>query len=168
MPVDDPRQELQRLKALQETGLLTARAPPEFQDMCGRAHTQFRTTMVLVKVVTEDKIIVKAQIGTDIQEMPRHDAFSNHTIRSDDVFVVHDAAKDERFASHLLVTQYAIVFYAGAPLIYRREVRLGSFCLLDTKPREFSLGDRAELALMADELVSVLIRQDMDRSWRLH
>ena len=53
-------------------------------------------------------------------------------------------------------------FYAGAPLTYRQDVRLGALCLLDTQPREFSLGDRAELEEMADEAASVIIRRVLD------
>jgi GAF domain-containing protein len=167
MPADDLRIESQRRRALDETGLLTEPAPPEFHDMCEQARAHFHVPMALVKIITGDKVTVKAQAGIALEELPRHQAFSDHTIRSDKVFVVHDATHDARFLSHPIVARHAIAFYAGAPLIYRRQVRLGSLCLFDTEPREFSLGDRAELANMADELVSVLIRQDMERGSRL-
>jgi hypothetical protein len=35
------------------------------------------------------------------------------------------------------------------------------------QPREFSLGERAELANMADEVVGVLIQRDIDKGSRL-
>ena len=41
---------------------------------------------------------------------------------------------------------------------YQRKARLGSFCLFDAKPREFSRGDRAELTRMAEELVHILVQ----------
>lgn len=76
--------------------------------------------------------------------------------------VVLDATKDPCFASNPLVTGEPFIrFYAGAPLIYQREIRFGALCLLDPRPREFSLGDRAELTLMAEEAVSVIVAQEI-------
>ena len=86
-------------------------------------------------------------------------AFCNVTIRSDDVLVVADARQDPRFASNPLVTGKPFIrFYAGAPLIYLQQIRFGALCLLDPEPRGFSLGDRAELTLMADEVVSLIAK----------
>lgn len=64
---------------------------------------------------------------------------------------------DERFRDNPLVTGEPFLrFYAGAPLEYEGQVRLGSLCLLDTKPRSFSRGDQAELRLLADHVVSIV------------
>jgi GAF domain-containing protein len=71
---------------------------------------------------------------------------------------VPDVTRDERFASNPVVTGEPFIrLYAGAPFIYMRQLRLGALCLLDPLPREFTLGDKAELALMADEVVSVIV-----------
>ena len=75
-----------------------------------------------------------------------------------------DATQDPRFAANPLVTGEPFIrFYAGAPLIYMRDIRLGGLCLLDTKPREFTPGEQAELAEMADEVMLVILEQEMDR-----
>jgi hypothetical protein len=44
-------------------------------------------------------------------------------------------------------------------LIYQEENRLGALCLIDLKPRAFSLGERSELARLAEQVVSILIRR---------
>ena len=123
-----------------------------------------RVATVLVNLVDNDELIVAARAGLDLgKQPPRHDAFSGYAIRSEEVFVVPDATKDPRFTLHPLVTgEPGIRFYAGAPLIYRHELLLGCLCLFDTAPREFSLGDRAELAEVTDGLISVLIQRDID------
>ena len=169
MPADDARIEYWRHTALRDLGLLDEPALPEFQGLCERAREQFRAPVAMVKLVDNDRIIIAAQAGIDLGEtLPRHEAFSDYTIRSEEVFVVPDATNDPRFAENALVTGGRhIRFYAGAPLIYRRELRLGSFCLFDMEPREFSLGERAELANMADEVVGVLIQRDIDKGSRL-
>ena len=163
MNEQDGRLELQRLQALHETGLLTSAPPPEFEQICTRAREHFRVAMALVTLIDKDVQIIKARVGTTLEQTPRSDAFCDYTIRANDVFVVPDATKDPRFASNSLVRREPFVrFYAGAPLIYLRDIRLGALCLLDPKPREFSLGDRAELAEMSDEVVSIIMQQVVD------
>jgi GAF domain-containing protein len=41
--------------------------------------------------------------------------------------------------------------------VYEGEVRLGSLCLIDTKPRTFSRGEQAELQMLADHVVGVIV-----------
>ncbi len=43
-----------------------------------------------------------------------------------------------------------------------RDIRLGGLCLLDTKPRDLSALDRAELAIMADEVIMLILQHEMD------
>jgi GAF domain-containing protein len=51
-------------------------------------------------------------------------------------------------------------FYAGAPLTYLDGIRLGALCVLDLHPRDFTLGDRAELAALADEVVAIIAERE--------
>jgi GAF domain-containing protein len=153
--------EFQRLQALRGTRLLTASTPPELEEICQRVKEHFRVAVALVTLIDKDVLIAKAQAGTDLEEVPRVGQFCDYTIRSDDVFVVPDASRDERFASNPVVTGEPFIrFYAGAPPVYMRQLRLGALCLLDPRPREFTLGDKAELALMADEVVSVIVERE--------
>ena len=162
MDEPDPALEVQRLHALQETGLLTSAAPLEFEEICRQAKAHFRVAMALVTLIDRSVQIIKGRAGTTLEGTPLSVAFCDYTIRADDVLVVADATKDPRFAANPLVTGEPFIrFYAGAPLVYRRDVRLGALCLIDTKSREFSIGDRAELALMADEVVSLIMQQEI-------
>ena len=121
--------------------------------------------MALVTLIDSDRQVVKAGVGTDLQETPRSAAFCDYTIRADEVLVVPDAKEDPRFASNPLVTGVPFIrFYAGAPLTYLRDVRLGAFCLLDTEPRDFSPQEQAELAILADEVVVAIIQHEFDRA----
>ena len=167
--MSDPGQRLenQRLRALLQTGLVTSPAVPELEDICQRAKEHFGVAVAMVTLLVEDRLIAHAKAGTDLEEVPRMGQFCDYTIRSDEPFVVSNAAQDPRFATNPVVTGDPYIrFYAGAPLIYQRDTRLGALALLDPQPREFSLGDRAELEAMADEAVSVIIRQELDKTSR--
>jgi GAF domain-containing protein len=92
-------------------------------------------------------------------------AFCNYTILSDEVFVVGDALADDRFKNNPLVTGSPFIrFYAGAPLIFLKDIRLGALCLLDTKLRSISRGDKAELQLYADRVVREIATQEYGKA----
>jgi GAF domain-containing protein len=161
----DPSTEFRRIQALHETGLLTSPDLPELDEICRRAREHFGVATALVTLIDRDTQIIKAREGSDLEKTPRAWAFCDYTIRADQVFVVPDATQDKRFAANPLVTgQPFIRFYAGAPLVYLQDIRLGALCLLDPRPRqsaEFTVGDKAELVDMADEVVSIIVRRKL-------
>ncbi len=159
-----PHLEFQRLEVLRSLHLLGTPALPQLDDLCKRVQERFGVEMVLVTVVDRERQIVKARVGTDFEGSSRPDAFCDHLIRSDDVLVVRDAQQDPRFASNPLVTGAPFIrFYAGAPLIYMRDVRLGGLCLLDTEPRDFAASEQAELVDWAEEVMILILEGEMDR-----
>lgn len=155
------RSELERLLALWETGLLRTSPPAEFEDVCRQARQRFGVDSALVTLIGTEQQVVAAQAGSNFGNTARSDAFCNHTIRADDVLVVPDATRDPRFAGNRYVVGSPFLrFYAGAPLIYLRGIRFGALCLLDTRPRDFTLGDRAELAELADLVTAAIARAE--------
>jgi GAF domain-containing protein len=145
--------ETERLRVLHASGLVTDLVVPELDVLCAEAARHFDVKTAIVTLLDTELQIFKAKFGIEGESTPRQPAFCNFTILSDQVFVVEDALAEPRFASNPLVTGPPhLRFYAGAPLVFQEEVRLGALCLLDPSPRSFSLGDRAELAEMADRV----------------
>lgn len=129
-------------------------------ELVSEAQLHFDVNMVAVTLLTRDKQLFAARVGIDVDQTPRDWAFCNYTILQDDVFVVPDTKNDARFQNNPLRIHDAFVrFYAGAPLIYLEGISLGGFSLFDTKPRSFSLGDKAELIDFAERAVSVLVKK---------
>lgn len=160
----DPHFEFERLQVLRSLHLLAAPELPKVEEFCTQVQAHFEVEMVLVTIVDRERQFVKARIGTDFEGSSRPDAFCDHLIRSDEVLVVPDARQDPRFARNPLVTGAPFIcFYAGAPLIYMREIRLGGLCLLDTRPRDLEAAEQTELAKMADEVMMLIQEQEMDR-----
>ena len=153
--------EARRIELLRRSGLLEGSPMPELEDICARAQGYFGTAVALVTLIDADRQVMRAAAGTDLREMPRSAAFCDHTIRSDGVLVVRDARADPRFAGNPVVTGAPFIrFYAGAPLIYLDGYRLGSVCLLDPEPRDFSPLEEADLALTAEQVVGLLIARE--------
>ena len=80
-------------------------------------------------------------------------------------FVVLDLANDERFADCPLVTgpPYAR-FYAGVPILSPRGIAIGSYAVMDEKPRDKGL-DASQLRFMRDVAATVMNHLAMSR-WK--
>ena len=131
--------EEERLRALLGTSILAAPLDPALDAICQEAQHHFEVPISLITLVDRQRLWVKAAQGLRISDMPRDVAFCTYTVLSDDVFVINDMLIDERFKDNPLVTgEPYLRFYAGAPLTYLKNIRLGSLCLLATKPHTFS------------------------------
>ena len=63
-------------------------------------------------------------------------------ILQDDAWIVRDAVRDPRtLANPLVAGEFGLQFYAGVPLRTPDGYNLGTFCILDREPREFSAED---------------------------
>ncbi|WP_090747179.1 GAF domain-containing protein [Paracoccus tibetensis] len=131
---------------------------PELDALCDEARAIFLVPHALVSLIDATRQVFLGRSGLERSETPRSMSFCNYAILGDDVFVVEDAHADPRFMDNPLVTGEPFIrFYAGAPLVYLKDIRLGALCLLDSRPRKFTLGERAELAAMAEAAVSILV-----------
>lgn len=146
-----------RLRVLHASGMVGGPAIPALDALCQEAVRNFGVKSAVVTLLDTDVQVLKAKAGMSGETTPRSSAFCNYTILEDRVFVVPDALADPKFATNLLVTGPPFIrFYAGAPLVFQEEVRLGALCLIDPAPRKFSLGDRAELFEMAERAVNTI------------
>lgn len=167
-----PENESARLAALLELDILDTLPEDAIDRITRLAARILGVPIALVSLVDSDRQWFKSRVGLDAPETHRDLAFCAHAIMRDDVMVVSDATKDWRFANNPLVTGPPdIRFYAGAPLILRDGVRLGTLCAIDTKPRDLSHEDEVALrdlaAVVVDELQLRRSLRDQDDTTRL-
>lgn len=127
--------------------------PPEedFDRLAGLASRLFDVPIVLVSFVERDRQFFKTHVGLDVCETSREVSFCAHAIVGDDILFIPDATKDPRFASNPLVLGPPFIrFYAGKPLAASTGEKVGTVCLIDTKPRHvFTAEDRKNLTDLA-------------------
>jgi len=115
------------------------------------AKRRFDVPMAFISFVDHAREFLKAPCESPLRNVPREHSFCAYTILDDEVLVVSDTTRDERFAENpFVVGDFNIRFYAGAPLITSSGHRIGTVCLLDTCPRsDFSKRDKRDLADLA-------------------
>ena len=164
--------EPERIAKLREYNVLNAKDDPAFGRLTELVKLFFEIPMVTITFMDEQTQYLKAPLGFDgVCSTPRQMAICNYTVMADEVFVVTDLSKDERFIHNALVTEEPhLRFYAGAPIILFEDdkfYRLGSLCLLDTKPHP-DFDDKkathlAQFAIMAADALRLQKNQRMAR-----
>ncbi|WP_432807271.1 GAF domain-containing protein [Microvirga terrae] len=144
-------------------------ASPALERICRVAQNLFEIPIVLVTLVDAECVRFKARLGLgDLAELPREHAFCTYTILHDVAFVVPDAKADRQFASYPYVDgEPQIRFYAGAPLITEPGTRLGSLCVLDTKPRQFTPEQTGMLRGLSRLVVDEIWLHHLEQSGRI-
>ena len=154
----DAEGEAARLAALHRYGVLDT--PPEaaFDDIVTLAALLSGTPIALIGFIDSRREWFKARVGVIASETPREESFCDHALRCpQDVMVVPDTRLDPRFADNPHVTGAAgIRFYAGAALLSPEGLALGTLCVLDHVPREFTPGQAQALAVLARQVMAQL------------
>ena len=146
-----PQDEFTRLQVLRSLKLLDTSPEERFDRITRLAKRMFGVSISLVSLVDADRQWFKSKQGLDADETSRDISFCGHAILTDDIFVIPDATKDDRFADNPLVTDApSIRFYAGCPLRVANGSKLGTLCIIDQKPREFTDEDKSLLRDLAE------------------
>jgi GAF domain-containing protein len=152
-----PANEDGRVAALQKYAILDSEPEQAFDDLTLLASYICRTPIALISLIDESRQWFKSRVGITISETPRDIAFCSTAILSSEVMIVPDTLKDDRFRNHpLVVSEPNIRFYAGAPLITEEGFALGTLCVVDRIPREFSPEQREALKALSRMVLAQL------------
>ncbi|KTR08374.1 hypothetical protein NS184_05860 [Curtobacterium luteum] len=122
-------------------------APSErFERIVRVAREVFDVPLSYVNVLDDDLLhTLTPNVPDEIVSGPVGWSFCQLTIRQVEPTVICDTTADPRTAGLPGVTNRGIRFYAGVPLTMPGGVPVGTLCLMDTQPRDFSLADEAAL-----------------------
>jgi diguanylate cyclase (GGDEF)-like protein len=145
-----PEDEASRMESLNKLNLLESPIQENFERITRITQALFNMPIVSFTLVDANRQWFKSIQGLDVCETSRHVSFCAHVINQDDLFVINDALLDPRFADNPLVTgEPKIRFYAGFPVRAPDGAKIGTLCLIDMKPRNFTDKELSQLKDMA-------------------
>lgn len=152
-----PPDEVARIKALQEMGILDTPINPVFERITRLTKQMFDVPVVAISIIDSERQWFKSTQGLNVCENDLNTSFCSHAILQDDIFIVPDALKDERFADSPIVTEDPHVrYYAGCPVRSEDGHKIGTLCIIDKQVRNFSPTELEALrdmaSLIQDEL----------------
>ncbi|WP_348789831.1 SpoIIE family protein phosphatase [Leifsonia sp. NPDC080035] len=152
--------EQRRQEALSALGILDTAPEDRFDRVTRLAQRMFGVPMVSITLIDGDRQWRKSHRGLTT-EAPRESAFCDVTMRQDSALVIADARSDERFQDNpFVVGDPHLRFYAGEPLHAAGGEAVGTLCVLDTEPHEFSDEEAVMLRDLADWVQAELVRDD--------
>ncbi|MEP1095376.1 MAG: PAS domain-containing protein [Cyclobacteriaceae bacterium] len=150
--------ESERLRVLEEYHILDSTPEKEFDEIVELASAMFNTPISFISLIESERQWFKSIKGLPVAEAERKYAFCNYTMNHpDEVMVVNDATKDERFKSNPYVVENPkIRFYAGTALATEDNLPIGTMCVLDDKPRDFTEEEAKILKIFAKRIMTLL------------
>lgn len=146
-----PENEVQRLEALQRYRITDTPSEESFDGIARLAAQIFNVPISLLSLVDSESVFFKANIGMgNAKKANRGKSLCALAILDKDVTVFENALKESCLqANPNVIGDFGLRFYAGAPLITHDGFLIGTLCIIDQKPREFSDSERAILEGLA-------------------
>jgi GAF domain-containing protein len=147
--------ELQRLKAVNKYLLFNVNK--EIEGIAKLTSFLTNKPIALITLIDSDEQIILASEGVELKRMPRATSFCNHAIEQNELMVVEDASKDDRFKNLPVVTgEFNIRFYASTNLVSDDGYNIGTLCVYDVKPNTFNKQEKEHLVLLTKQVNHVL------------
>ncbi|HEX4856083.1 MAG TPA: GAF domain-containing protein [Limnobacter sp.] len=159
---DTPQNEDERTRTIHNLGLIYSPSEARFDRITRLVCRHFDVSTALVSIIYKEFQWFKSNQGLNACSTDREISFCGHAILSDEALVVENALLDPRFMDNPLVTEGPkIRFYAGQPIHDPFGVALGTLCLIDGSPRQFTEEDRRDLKDFA-RLIEAEIAKPID------
>lgn len=155
-----------RLKVLREVSLLDTAAEESFDRLARLAVRILQAPVALVSLVDADRQFFKSCIGLSQpwatrRQTPLSHSFCQHVVTTAQALVVADARIHPLVRGNAAIRDLNVTAYLGVPLISSDGFALGSFCVMDSKPRPWS---NAELEILTDLGAAVMSEIELRRS----
>ena len=137
----------ERIETLRLSALLDSPAEEAFDRLSRLAARLLGAPIALVSLVDSDRQFFKSCIGLEIEpwksarQTPLSHSFCKHNHVAGQPLVIEDARTHPLVRDNRATTELDVVAYLGFPLATANGQVLGSFCVIDTKPRAWAEQD---------------------------
>lgn len=172
MSPDDPVVSPERLASLRASGLTEPADHVDFDRVTALASRLLDVPVCLVSMVDENRQVFIGACGLPtavdlVRETPLSHSFCKHAVRERQPLIVRNALDDSRFAENGAVRDLGVIAYLGFPLHAPDGEILGAFCVIDSKPRDWSdddLGLARDFTAIVAEQIELHVNKRTERS----
>lgn len=134
-----PENEAERLADVIALNLSNSGKVKQFDNIVMILSKCLNVPMAYVSSIESKKQIIHSACGLSANTSKRSTSFCGHTILQNEIFIVEDTLKDDRFFDNPMVLNKPFIrFYAGFPLTSLLGNNVGALCIADTIPRKLS------------------------------
>ncbi|CAN5487350.1 MAG: PP2C family protein-serine/threonine phosphatase [Iamia sp.] len=159
-----------RLRAVAGTGLAGSHGEAAFDDLTAAAAGLLETPLAFFTVLDEQRCWYAGASGLPEggDRSGTIDAsFCKYVVATDAPLLVSDARTDARTAGNPAIAEMGVVAWAGFPVRDPAGEVLGSFCVVDVRPREWSVAQIEALRVLAQAATDqVHLRQSLQSERR--
>ncbi|GAB4323192.1 MAG: hypothetical protein Kow00117_11760 [Phototrophicales bacterium] len=132
-----------RLKALMNLALLDGEHVALYDRLTQLASQAINAPVSLLSIVAADHQYFKSHVGLpepwkSRRRTPLSHSFCQHVVGTSQPLIVTDAREHELVKDNLAIPDLDVIGYLGIPLTLEDGKTLGSFCVIDSKPREWT------------------------------
>ncbi len=156
-----------RLRELERLRLLDAPVDSALDRLTRLASRLLDVPVALISLVDHDRQFFASQVGLpepwcSRRQTPLSHSFCKHVVAEDQPLRVDDAQTHPLVCYNLAVTDLNVAAYLGFPLRSPSGAVLGSFCAIDTRPREWTDDERETLEELTELAMTEVALREMN------
>lgn len=165
IPAPLPVNESLRQAAVERLQLVDLGPEDSFDRVARLAARMLDTPISAFTVLDDERLLFRASVGLDAQQIPRAQSFCGHAILDEGgTLVVEDARLDPRFRDNPLVAGAGLCFYAGVPVMSPENLPIGTLCVIDRAPRKPGAQELETLRDLAAVIERELVLRSLART----
>ena len=132
-----------RLAALERLDVIEGRPDAGFDRYTALAAEMLDAPSALVSLVESERQLFASTHAdgppwADLRQTPLSYSFCKHAVESGEPLVIPDARDEPLVAGNPAIEELGVIAYAGAPIITREELALGTLCVIDRERRDWT------------------------------
>lgn len=134
---------MERLRVLFDLALIDTPEEMVYDQLTQLASAIIGTPVALVSLVASNYQFFKSQVGLpepwkSKRRTPLSHSFCQHVVMRQEPLIITDARLHPLVRNNMAIPDLAVIGYLGIPLTLKDGNSLGSFCVIDSEPREWT------------------------------
>lgn len=155
-----------RLRALYDTDLMDSPIDEAFERLTRLASRIVKAPVAVVSLVDDHRQFFKSSVGlpfswAEARETPLSHSFCQHVVATGESLIISDARTHPLVYDNMAIPDLDVIGYLGMPLSDSAGHGLGSFCVIDGEPRNWT---EEEVSILRELAQSVMTEIELKQT----